>query len=349
MTRRTDRIEALLAAVRAEFAPDSRQAVFEVAARFDGDGLALVGVTSEPGAAEALHRRAALLDGWREVRDEVTRLPEPRLNGEDHAVVTAAVAPMLAAPMIAEVAISQVILGHHVRVLRRAGRWLHCRSGEGYLGWIHRGYLAPMNESAARAWQIGTEGEACISLGAELRTEEDEVLARLPWAARVVRQSDGRARLPGGGLGRVVGELIPLAQRPLRFPSRGEAVVRSALQWLGAPYLWGGVTPAGVDCSGFVQALLRMHGIEQPRDSDQQAEVGKPVDPGRDFARLQAGDLLYFAEEGELVSHVALSMGGTRIIHSSLGNGGVFRNDLAGPLRYEQELREIFVCARRVL
>jgi len=93
----------------------------------------------------------------------------------------------------------------------------------------------------------------------------------------------------------------------------------------------------------------RLHGVELPRDSDQQADIGAQVDPGPDFGRLRVGDLCFFAEDARRVTHVALSLGGSAIIHSSLGNGGVFRNDLAGSLPYERELRDLFVVARRVL
>lgn len=347
----TERLESLRAAVRAEFCPDPRTAVFDVRFQADGDDLALVGAVSEPAAAEALHRRAALLDGWREVRDAVVRLPEPRKGGFHHAVVTSAIAPMLADPTVATPPVSQVVLGHRLLILRRAGRWLQCRSEDGYLGWVHRGYLVELAEADARGWEMGTVGrggEAWISLGAELRAEDGEILARLPWGARVVCQDDGTVLLPDGRAGRATGELFPATEQPIRFPGRGEAVVASAAQWLGAPYLWSGVTPAGVDCSGLVQVLFRMHGVELPRDSDQQAELGERVDPGRDFAGLRPGDLCFFAEGADRVTHIAISEGGSRIIHSSLNNGGVARNDLMGETGYERELREIYICARRV-
>jgi cell wall-associated NlpC family hydrolase len=349
MSSAIDRLEALIAAVRVEYCPDPRTAIFEVEARIEDGALELTGAVSEPVAVEALHRRVAMLDGWVEIRDAVTRLPELDGAGPQHAVVTAPVAPMLASPMIASPQISQVVLGHHLIVLRRQGRWLQCRSTDGYLGWMHRGYVVQLQERDARNWDMGTGGEACISLGAELRTADDEVLVRLPWGSRVIRQEDGLARLPNGRSGRLVGDVVPAKERAHRFPGHGDAVVESSPRWLGVPYLWGGVTHGGVDCSGFVQALFRLHGVELPRDSDQQARAGQPVDPGRDFSKLRGGDLCFFAEDADRVTHVVLSTGGSRIIHSSLGNGGVARNDLAGKLEYERELGRIFVCARRVL
>ena len=348
MSAMVRRLEALIDEVRARHAADPRLAVFEVEVAARDGRLALHGATSEPAAAEALHRGVAMLDGGVEVVDRVVRLPDVEPDTA-HALVTAAAAPMLAEPFIVGAQISQVVLGHRLTVLRRSGRWLHCRSDDGYLGWVHLGYIQRCDENTAREWVIGTGGEACVSLGAEVLDEEGSVLARLPWDARVVRQADGRVRLPDGRVGRVQGEVVPLAELPQRRPAHGKAIVESAVQWLGAPYLWGGVTHGGVDCSGLVQTVYRLHGIELPRDSDMQARTGDPVDPGPGFANLQPGDLLFFAEDDRRVTHVVISAGGPAIVHSSLGNGGVRRNDLAGELAYERELARIFVGARRVL
>lgn len=343
-----ERIHDLLREVREEYAPDPRLAVFEVEAEVDGGTLVLLGATSEAAAAEALHRAVASLDGWETVRDEVVRLPEADGAEAVHAVVTAAVAPLQSMPAVNTAQVSQAVLGHPVTVLRRSGRWLQCRTGDGYIGWVHCGYVALMDEADAAAWRVGTEGEAWISLGAELRDPAGDVMARLPWGARVVREDEATVRLPDGRRGRPAGELVSAAQRPVRFPLEGAAVVESAARWLGAPYLWGGVTHGGVDCSGLVQSVYRLHGYLLPRDSDQQSRVGEEVDPGG-FDAFLPGDLLFFAEEPGRCTHVVLAEGGSRIVHASLGNGGVARNDLLGPLNYERELRGIFLCARRVI
>lgn len=350
MRSAVDETAALVEAVREQFAPDPRTSVFDVSLEIDGDSISLVGVTSEAAAAEELHLRIASLSGWREVRDEVQRLPETGPEETMHAVVTSAVAPMLSGPAVRETQISQTVLGNRLVVLRREGRWLQCRAYDGYIGWIHAGYLALHDEVEARDWELGAGGEAWISLGGELIGHDGERIIFLPWGARVVREPDGLVRLPDGRMGTPRGDVVPAALHPISFPTVGEAMCETAARWLGAPYLWGGITMGGVDCSGFVQAVHRLHGVVIPRDSDQQSRTGLVVDPGDDFSRLQPGDLLFFAEdEGGRVTHVTMSTGGSGIIHSSLGNGGVARNDMMGRRNYERELRRIFVGARRMI
>lgn len=343
-----DRLKALVGEVRAELAPDPRLAVFEIVVEVDPERVVLSGATSEPGAAEALHQRIALLETGREVLDSVQRLPLPGDGAPMHAIVTAAAAPMLAGPLVSEANVSQVLMGHRLLVLREMGRWLHCRSAEGYLGWVHRGYVRRVDESEVREWEMGLGGEPCFSLDAHVHGEDGEVVARLPWGSRFVRL-ESQALLPSGMMGALRGEWVSVAEQKRRFPPDGQAVVETAGRWIGAPYLWGGTTPAGVDCSGLALAAYRTHGVVLPRDSDQQARVGEPLDPGPDLDDFRPGDLLFFAEEPGRITHVVLSLGGSRIIHSSLGNGGVARNDLQGSLGYERQLRRLFVCARRIL
>ncbi len=342
-------VRALVEAIRDEYAPDPRTAVFEVEVLVNGDQLTLAGVTSEMEAGRELHRRVAGLTAWSMVVDAVQLLPEAPEDELVHAVVSAAAAPMMAGPRIQATQISQAVLGMRLVVLRRDRRWLQCRGPDGYIGWIHAGYVALTDETGARAWELGTDGEPWLSLGAEVLDEAGEIAARLPWGARVVRESDGRVRLPDRRVGAVRGELVPLGARALAFPATGAAICQSAARWLGAPYLWGGITMGGVDCSGLVQALFRMHGHPLPRDSDQQSRVGVEVDPGPDFTALRPGDLLFYAEEPGRCTHVTISTGGSGLVHSSLANGGVARNDMAGRRRYEAELRRMFLWARRMV
>ena len=89
--------------------------------------------------------------------------------------------------------------------------------------------------------------------------------------------------------------------------------------------------------------------MSSPRDSDQQERVGEPIELDAELENLRTGDLLYFAEHDDRVSHVAISMGGGRIVHSALGNGGVRTNDLDGATGYERELRSLLRSARRVI
>lgn len=343
-------LERIVGDVAAARALDPRVAVFDVRLEAREHGvIALVGETTSAAAAEEAAARVAAAHGGAVV-DEVIRLPDPELGSAVHGVVNAAVAPVHGEPRVSAAQVSQSVLGRRLDLLSRRDAWWRVRADDGYIGWVHHGYLRVGEAAWARAWEHGEDGRPMVSLGAELVDPEGRTLARLPWGARVVRDAAGRFLLPDGRRGELrAGELIDADRVPDRFPPVAERVLRSARRWAATPYLWGGVTPAGADCSGFVQSVYRMHGIPLPRDSDQQARVGSAVEAGTDFAGCRAGDLLFFSERPERVTHVAISLGGSRIIHAALSNGGVAENDLLGSLDAERRLRPLFTCARRVL
>ena len=104
------------------------------------------------------------------------------------------------------------------------------------------------------------------------------------------------------------------AQRTLAFEWR---LTRTAMRFLGVPYVWGGTSLAGVDCSGFVQAVFHRNGIDLPRTADAQFEIGKPVA----MRNLEPGDLVFFQTYAPGASHVGIYVGGGRFVHASSSEG----------------------------
>jgi hypothetical protein len=346
MNQFDDTIEA----VRKDLKLDYRSSIFDVRVEERGGKLCVLGATTVSTAVEELIKRLTEVKHRKYIRDEVQRLPEAGSRGDMHLLVRAATAPVYEDPSLPAPQITQAVLGTRLDLLNRMGDWCRVRLEDGYIGWVHQGYLQFGNEEWAFAWERAARGEPAISLGAELLDEAGRVFARLPWGARCVRFSQGQYELPDGRRGAIgTGEVVAIDRLADWFPARGDSVTRTARRWIGAPYLWGGVTTGGVDCSGLVQAVFWLHGVALPRDSDQQSHMGDELEPGDDFSNLNPGDLVFFAENTERVSHVAISLGGPHIVHSALTNGGVDVNNLAGELDYEARLRARFTRARRVL
>ncbi len=117
-------------------------------------------------------------------------------------------------------------------------------------------------------------------------------------------------------------------------------LIESALKFLGAPYLWGGKSIWGIDCSGFVQVVFQMHGMDLSRDAYQQAELGETIE----FNDLiQAGDLAFFSKGDDRISHVGICLNKEQIIHASgkvridkLDHHGIYNVDNQS---YSHELR----------
>jgi cell wall-associated NlpC family hydrolase len=107
---------------------------------------------------------------------------------------------------------------------------------------------------------------------------------------------------------------------------------------IGVPYLWGGTSGNGIDCSGFARLLHKWAGVDIPRDADMQHAVAVPAEPP-----FETGDLLFFRESGgqRRITHVGVSLGGWSMIHASRGNNGVYVDDVQG----HATLKQNFVSA----
>lgn len=118
------------------------------------------------------------------------------------------------------------------------------------------------------------------------------------------------------------------------------AITSTALQLRGSPYRDGGDTPAGFDCSGFVQYVFAQHGVTLPRQVDEQYRIGEDIAP----TDLQPGDLLFFTTVAPGASHVALSIGSDEFVHAP-SERGVVRVERLSSAYWSRRL----VGARRIV
>jgi hypothetical protein len=330
----TDPLARSLEDVRRRWVPDRRLGAFDVAAA----GGKLTGRTTSREALAAL-RRVAVTSG---LAVEVELLPDASLGDAGMAIVTAAVAPLLDRPEANAARVSEALHGEPLALLERRGDWLHVRAADGYLAWTHAGFVRVGTADWLEDWL--SRATAC-SLGCEL--EHQGMRLRLPIGARLALRRDGQVETADGRLARVFGGMVR-PQAELHAETRLMAVPELVLRWFGgAPYLWGGRTEWGVDCSGLVQAAYAARGVALPRDSDQQFAAGREVRPATSGEGYEVGDLLFFAEAGR-VAHVAVWAGAGRIVHSALSRGGVVGEDLFGDVPRLKRLREQVVGVRRM-
>lgn len=255
------------------------------------------------------------------------------LTAPGHARVRTPIAPMYAEPNVASAQLSQRLAGHDVELVEAQDDWFFARGVDAYEGWIHRGFLSPAPAATAR----GSAQTVRISLGCVTRTPSGDRRA-LPLGARLSPPEVVK-----------IGEAVSQSDLEARFPHAALAITRSAQEFFeGAPYLWGGITPWGADCSGLVQTIYGLHGVPLPRDAWQQSETGRDAGP---LDELETADLAFFTDRDDRrASHVAIALGENRLVHLALGRGGYATenlNDHRDP--YVAILRTRFLRARRVL
>jgi len=348
--------DPLLAAAKARFAPDRRTVVFDVTAERSGERLLLRGKVHDGDLKQQLlaFAREQHRD---EVVDELIALPAAALGDRTFGVVSASVINLRSKPGHDEELGTQALLGMPLRILDQDRDWYYVQTPNAYLGWT-QDRVVRWNAAEAADWQrrdkvlvTATFAEVRESAAADSDPVGDVVagcvlgLFAASDAHFVVSYPDGRT----GFLPRRAA--TPLADWLAHVDARPEALVATGRRFLGVPYLWGGTSSKGMDCSGYTSLVYLLHGVVLPRDASQQVLAGVEVKVDDDFAQLQPGDLLFFGrkaqgERGERVTHVALSLGGARFLHASVD---VHCNSLDPKDEdYSENLRRILLHVRRI-
>jgi gamma-D-glutamyl-L-lysine dipeptidyl-peptidase len=237
--------------------------------------------------------------------------------------IAVAVAPIRREPAHESECVSQALHGETFEIVRENddGAWQEVRlEADGYRGWL-------------RSWYGRATEDPVLELGwvrgriAEVREKPARgaaLLAVLPWPARLHLEEDQgpwtRARLADGRSGYV------LARQAIRGTAPGgkataARLVKTASSLLGAPYLWGGRSAWGFDCSGLIQAVFAWHGAGLPRDSQQQwnalkSSGGYSSAREADPSTAPAGSLIFFGADESRITHVALSAGNGEFLHA---------------------------------
>lgn len=221
-----------------------------------------------------------------------------------YAIVAVPAAPIRRKPGHPREMVNQLLFGETVKILKTKGElWVKIQSlQDGYTGWMTNTMLQSIEEDVANTMQsfVVSDMFNTIMVG--------ENQMHIPFGSNLPFFEKGKGRL-GESEYQYNGRCVNRTDQTIT----NELITQLATNWLNVPYLWGGRTPMGVDCSGFVQVVFKLLGIDMPRDAWQQAQVGKSV---KKFGEIQTGDLAFFDNKEDIV-HVGIVLANNQIIHSS--------------------------------
>ncbi|SNR60888.1 SH3 domain-containing protein [Maribacter sedimenticola] len=319
-------IEQEIAVLKKYAAPDKRTALFDIDVLEGSQTIVLKGESNQPQAIDSL--RSILQSKGIDFKDEIIRLPSIDLEGYNHAVVNISAANLRSSPKHSAELATQAIMGTTVKVLKKEGSWYLVQTPDQYLAWVDAGGIVLLNETDLTQWTnsnkiivTNTYAHAIDTVNGTNRIS-DLVAGSL---LKLLEMDSGnyKVQFPDGRTA-----FVPMTQAQeynvwLRNLNVGEeALVETSKTLMGVPYLWGGTSTKGVDCSGFTKTIYFLNGMVIPRDASQQVHTGSSVDSLANFNALRKGDLLFFGKKAtdstaEKVVHVGMWIGDQQFIHSS--------------------------------
>ncbi len=288
--------------------------------------------------------------------DSVLVLPGDDVGDKVYGVVILSVINLRQRPSHSEELVSQALMGTPVAILKNTGYWLLIKTPDNYIAWTEAGSVQLMTESELKDWK-GADKVIFIDNSGWIYedTEEENVVGDI--VAGCIVKNEGmkgayvKVTLADGREGYVKSRALKDFKTWVNEtkPS-GIELYRVASSLKGIPYLWGGRSSKGLDCSGFVQNVFFMNGIILSRDASLQALHGADIDISDGWNNLETGDLLFFGSmrnSKPRVTHVAIYKGDSEFIHSA---GMVKVNSLDSTrMNYSSYRKNTLLSARRII
>jgi len=222
---------------------------------------------------------------------------------------------------------TQALMGMPVHILETVHGWSRVVTPEGYTAWTSEEGVQKMTPLEYAAWKASTKiiVSDYFTVLRSQPSEKASVVSDVVWGDIMsLMEKKGKyihVLLPDGRTGYLLKSFGKPADEWFdKHQPTAKNIIETAHRFIGFPYLWGGTSIKGMDCSGFTKTCFFLNGVVLLRDASQQACTGENVDITKDFNNLQPADLLFFGsmkENKEHVSHVGMYIGNGEFIHSS--------------------------------
>lgn len=322
-----NKVDEIISSVRETYAPDKRVALFDIQSEENSSGYILKGKTNLPEALDTFKKE---LDSQNiKYTDSIEVLPSKKLEGKIYGVINNSVANLRSNTAHSAELVTQGTLGMPLNVYQKERSWYLIQTPDNYLGWVDAGGIELMTKKEFDEWKAtdkliytDTYGKSYTEADVSSDAVSDVVAGNI--FSLVTEGSDFyEVKYPDGRKAYLLkDEADSFDEWKSKLAFTKESLVETSKTMLGVPYLWGGTSTKGVDCSGFTKTVYLMNGMIIPRDASQQIHEGTLIDDSKEFDKLIAGDLLFFGRKAtdstsERVIHVGMWIGDNRFIHSA--------------------------------
>jgi gamma-D-glutamyl-L-lysine dipeptidyl-peptidase len=320
-------VEGILATLKAKYAPDKRVALLDYTFEMEGKSVQLKGETNLPEAKKELLK--ALTEAGFTIIDSLSVLPAAELEGQHSGIVNLSVCNIRSAPKHSAELATQALLGTPLKVWKKQDGFYLVQTPGGYLGWLDAGGFLLTGSAGMDEWRVSDRVLITAGFGFVLESPAAGSPKVSDLVAGDILRKTGQAgpytavAFPDGRSGFVAtSSLLPYQEWLATRSIDAEHILATAREMTGRPYLWGGTSGKGMDCSGFTKTVYFLNGIMLQRDASQQVHTGEELAADTTFSNLKPGDLLFFGrrasdDQPEKIWHVAIYEGDGKIIHAS--------------------------------
>ena len=338
--------------IRKKYINDGSLSVFSADIDKINDRWVIKGETTDSSAYESILRLKDSLFKDTDIKNNFILLPDPALGDKVFGIVNVSVTPMREEPRHSSQMVDQAIMGNVVRLLKNDNGWYLAQTHYDYVGWINKSGIFITNESGKNNWQEKAD-KSFTDLQNLIRSEPDnnslpisDIVLNNVVISETYDNDWSLIHLPDGRKGYLKSKSLRYFNTKNQNNIHSGDIISDAKRMMGTPYLWGGNSTKGNDCSGFTQTVFKANNIQIPRDARQQALIGTPILPSQDWSNILPGDLLFFGKKNR-VTHVGISLGQKDFIHQG-GRVDINSLDESSPNFNSGRLKS-FLFIRRIL
>lgn len=352
-------LENIHSSIKTSFAPDKRVELFDIQFSNLNNHLILKGETTSKKAF------GILLDSLnnRKIKftNKVRFLPDSAVGNQQFAVARNSVINIRSNPKHSAELGTQGLLGMSLKVLDKKGDFYRIQTPDNYISWVDKGGITRMNSTEIDIWNQAKKiiftknfGYTYVDKGDKSNIVSDITLGGV---LKYISEDNRfyQVEYPDNRMGFIRKEEGAIYDYWLQNLVATQENIESVSKTMeGFPYLWGGTSSKGMDCSGFTKMVYLMNGFIIPRDASQQINAGKTVDSNLAFEGLEKGDLLFFgrkatSDKNQRVTHVGIWLGNNKMefIHAS-GNVHINSMDETQP-NYDEFNKNRYLGSKRYL
>ena len=355
----TNELTTIYTTLKAEFAPDKRVELFDINIESADNQLILEGETTSKKAftifLDSLKNRKLAFT------NNVRVLPDSAVGNLQYAIARNSVINIRSNPKHAAELGTQGLLGMSLKVLDKKGDFYRIQTPDNYISWVDKGGIQLMNKNDFNAWNDAKKIMFAKNFGYVYvdKSTDSEIVSDITLGGLLQYLSEDdnfyKVKYPDNRIGFLKKEEAVIYNSWLESVEASKENVETVAKTLtGSPYLWGGTSSKGVDCSGFTKMVYLMNGFIIPRDASQQINAGKTVDKNLKFIGLEKGDLMFFGtkatpDKKQRVVHVGIWLGNDKMefIHSS---GNVHLSSMsADEANYDEFNKNRYLGSKRYL